>query len=994
MASWDDPNTQKNGRQGQVQHGVDIYGSPRRDHARVEGVQAKGKDGTYGAVATVKEFNTELAKAERFDPALSHWIFATTAPSDGRLQEHARKVSEARVGEGRFPVTVLGWEEIVQRLCSQPKVLARFYPEHAFDVPSILERLEAMTNQRGQAQRLVPGTWRDLDFFGGRDIGPALLGRPLGPADAAACPRLDEADVLVTELRRGYSARILGDPGGGKSVCAYQAASVFAAEGWRVQQLDDARGLTSVLPSPDCDTLYLVDDAHLAAVGTLAAIEHAADSRRLVLSIHNRLSQDPSRPGAVVIEPRKAVRTIAEGLRRDPATLAAVRRVDPNVGNGPRDFDLAARIDHAEREATYPWQFCFILGGGWDRAERAADAARASGADLVLAAVAVRQIAARDARPQREEIEALAAIAGMTPEQTGRSVDFLVRERLVISADDLRCPHQRFAAVVIEKILRGQEEVGRSAVGRLIGATLEDATMPFGGLYLLLHEIAFAGQYRQWSRFVPLESLRSTLTRAWAADTSAARGDACRLLTQAESYLPDWVDETLRPNAATLRTWLNAVDSESAHGLSRLINNIRNRDEELGPSLFERSDAQAVAVAISSATPETAFALGTLADRLWILGKDWNAKYTAALNRDALIGLARDWPADSELYSLAELCQGLANEGNELALDMVEAALPQIRRRLAMDPAGGFHEIDDIAMRVLRVLDVLGVYTGKLAPGERERSLARAMLADIDPKRLAGQLSEVRLKQFQSTSFLLSFMARVDSGRFRATAAALDWNRLAQTIGEHWKRLPHDAEVLMGVAYGAPKARKPLRQCIEDNLDRIEILPARLALMFLSVAEKALDQGKTISTGGFGHVHWDYVVALLEPFAKERPDLVDALLAPAEDAAVETFSQPDESWYKKAAPGLIALLEHAPQALQRILDRVDPVRAKVGWTAAVRSGRGPCRTITQLVTAAINRPDAIGDVARSLRLRFPAKTAVDNRPVAKRASRRRAGKRT
>jgi len=203
-----------------------------------------------------------------------------------------------------------------------------------------------------------------------------------------------------------------------------------------------------------------------------------------------------------------------------------------------------------------------------------------------------------------------------------------------------------------------------------------------------------------------------------------------------------------------------------------------------------------------------------------------------------------------------------------------------------------------------------------------------------------------------------------------------------------------DAEVLMGVAYGAPKARKPLRQCIEDNLDRIEILPARLALMFLSVAEKALDQGKTISTGSFGHVHWDYVVALLEPFAKERPDLVDALLAPAEDAAVETFSQPNESWYKEAAPGLIALREHAPQTLQRTLDRVDPVRAKVGWTAAVRSGRGPSRTITQLITAAIDRPDPIGDVARSLRLRFPAKTAVDNRPVAKRASRRRAGKRT
>lgn len=988
METWDDPNTQKNGRQGQTQHGVDVYGSPRRDHARVEGVQAKGKDAAYSAVATVKEFDVELAKAERFEPTLSHWIFATTAPSNGRLQEHARKVSAARVSEGKFSVTSLGWEEIVQRLCSHPKILARFYPNHAFDVPSILERLEAMANARDQGHCPALAAWRDLDFSGERDIGPALLGRPLGPADAAACPRLNEADTLVAELRRGYSARIVGDPGGGKSVCAYQAAAVFAGEGWRVQQLDDARGLTSDLPRHDGNTLYIVDDAHLAAIGSLKAIEHAAGSRRFVLSIHNRLGEDPSRRGAVVIEPRKAVRTIAEGLRRDPATLAAVRRVDPNVGDGPGDLDLSARIDHAEDEATYPWQFCFILGGGWGRAERAADSARAAGADLVLAAVAVRQIAARDARPQREEIEALATIAGLPADQTRRAIDFLVRERLVIGEDDLRCPHQRFAVVVLEKILKGQNEAGRDAVGGLLGAILKDPEMPFGGLYLLLHEMAFAGAYREWSRFVPLAPLRSTLKRAWAADTSASRGEACRIMTQAESYLPDWIGETLRPNGAVLRTWLDEVDADSAYGLSRLINNIHNSDKELAPELFAASDAEAVATAISSAAPETAFALGALADRLWILGKDWNAKYSTALDRKALVELARTWQTDSELYSLAELCQGLATGGNALALDMVEAALPQIRRRLAKDPADGFHEIDRIAMRVLRLLDVLGVYTGKLAPGERERALARAMVADIDPKRLAHQLSAVRLKQFQSVSYLLFFIARVDPGRFRATAAALDWGRLAHTIGEHWKRLPHDAEVLMAVAYGAPKTRERLRQCIVANLDRIEVLPARLALMFLSVAEMALEQNKTVATGSFGHVHWEYVVALLKPFAERRPDLVDALLAPAEEAAIKALSQPNESWYKEGAPALAALHEHAPQALQRILDRLDPVRAEIGWTAAVQAGRGERRTIAELVTAAIDRPDGIGDLARGLRARFPARTVVDRQPVVKRKSRR------
>lgn len=115
---------------------------------------------------------------------------------------------------------------------------------------------------------------------------------------------------------------------------------------------------------------------------------------------------------------------------------------------------------------------------------------------------------------------------------------------------------------------------------------------------------------------------------------------------------------------------------------------------------------------------------------------------------------------------------------------------------------------------------------------------------------------------------------------------------------------------------------------------------------------------------------------------------MDALLAPAEEAAIKALSQPNESWYKEGAPALAALHEHAPQALQRILDRLDPVRAEIGWTAAVQAGRGERRTIAELVTAAIDRPDGIGDLARGLRARFPARTVVDRQPVVKRTSRR------
>ncbi|EPB8613302.1 hypothetical protein ACRTL0_004635, partial [Escherichia coli] len=130
-AVWRSPLTQKNGRSGQKQHGVDVYGTPQATPGINFGVQCKGKNEGYGAKATIVEFDTELIKAENFKPQLGHWTFATTAPNDARLQEHARLVSEQRVKEGKFPVVAIGWDTIQALLSTHQEVIEEIYPEHA-----------------------------------------------------------------------------------------------------------------------------------------------------------------------------------------------------------------------------------------------------------------------------------------------------------------------------------------------------------------------------------------------------------------------------------------------------------------------------------------------------------------------------------------------------------------------------------------------------------------------------------------------------------------------------------------------------------------------------------------------------------------------------------------------------------------------------------------------------------------------------------------------
>ncbi|MBU7025297.1 MAG: CHAT domain-containing protein, partial [Theionarchaea archaeon] len=124
---WKDPNTQKNGRQGQPQCGVDIFGRPNQKN-KYAGVQCKGKDNYTSKRLTEKEVRDEVEKAKSFNPALSEYIIATTGPKDAKIEELAREITETHLESGLFSVHVFGWEDIKARLEDYPDLIKKYYP--------------------------------------------------------------------------------------------------------------------------------------------------------------------------------------------------------------------------------------------------------------------------------------------------------------------------------------------------------------------------------------------------------------------------------------------------------------------------------------------------------------------------------------------------------------------------------------------------------------------------------------------------------------------------------------------------------------------------------------------------------------------------------------------------------------------------------------------------------------------------------------------------
>lgn len=125
-----DPAAQNNGRPGQRQHGVDIFGRRGGGTGPLVGIQCKGKDNDYGGVVTEAELRREVKNTHKFKPDLKEFILITTAPDDADIQEKARLLEQEVRAAGRYlSISVWGWGRVQQEINRYGEVLRAFHPD-------------------------------------------------------------------------------------------------------------------------------------------------------------------------------------------------------------------------------------------------------------------------------------------------------------------------------------------------------------------------------------------------------------------------------------------------------------------------------------------------------------------------------------------------------------------------------------------------------------------------------------------------------------------------------------------------------------------------------------------------------------------------------------------------------------------------------------------------------------------------------------------------
>ena len=120
---WESSDFYRNGRQGQKQNGVDIYGHD--DSGSHIGLQCKNS--VAGISLSIVE--TEVENAESFYPKIDRLYIVTTSSRDATLQKEVRDLSGKRKAVGLSPVNILFWEDVCHELSKDDTIFFQHYPQ-------------------------------------------------------------------------------------------------------------------------------------------------------------------------------------------------------------------------------------------------------------------------------------------------------------------------------------------------------------------------------------------------------------------------------------------------------------------------------------------------------------------------------------------------------------------------------------------------------------------------------------------------------------------------------------------------------------------------------------------------------------------------------------------------------------------------------------------------------------------------------------------------
>ena len=775
----------------------------------------------------------------------------------------------------------------------------------------------------------VPG-WEFVTFEHQRGIEAAVSGERLGPRDVDACPRLPHYESARRALDLVNRVDIAGPPGCGKSITAWQLARELNRTGWHVLRPTspypaDAGALLKAVKTNHWKSVLVIDDTQTLNPGSAEKLNELANPRLAIITGTTDASGEQSR--SVRIPARGAVEILASDFRRRrDELLPIVHRYDSRIGDRYADFPLEWRIDEAAKSDT-PWQFSFVLRGGWMQAREQLNALRdIDRADLLFALLAARQLLSLDAGSNLEEIVSDAQAMGRTENWAVAGIELLRRQGAMLPGHPLRCLHIQAAIVVIESVLKQRRQDTFPALVSVLRRMVYDRRASVRGIRWLTEYVLGADAFRysrcEEEKFFESPKLEELLQRLLGSADVLGRRDAAFLISRLLWYR-ELDKDTLRANFPTIREWLESATADNCYALGDLVNAIGS-EAPFGELVSSMNSARLWG-RVQTSQPSEGYAWGHFLGRLaWAGNSNWRAQAKQALDRDRLRDLLRRFTA-GDLEHLAEFIQGLASFDLDFGLECVRNAIPSLQAGFAADAIKAYRATRALQPHVLGH----GIF-GDQRPSRVQKRLSQQISDAIRPRSVASGIETCRFGDWETYARLLNWVCTVNRSKHHSIVSAIAWDALERRSVDFWHHPPREFRLLLS-CLTCDKKGQPVRSWIFEHIDQIQEIDPILTRISPESAIAIIRRGGRVNLGGHNGSDWGLQGWALERVAEVDVTAARKILESNEAHIVERLSNLGAIDVEEM-PHFLALVQELDRSfLPRCIRKIEPKTAVQKW---------------------------------------------------------------
>lgn len=717
----------------------------------------------------------------------------------------------------------------------------RFFHEKArVNVEQILNKIEALKDTEEIFYEPVNREiWEELNFSYQRDLSHAIMGYRLTHADVVACPRFSQVDKIKKQLSIVDYTVVQGENGCGKSISLFQAAFDFYQEGWKIYRYKESENTSSMLPNNTEQSLYIIDDAQQLSEKVIDEFKNQARPNAKILiakTISSVVQQD-----TIILTNKEAVELLyADFKKHKEDILPIVQRCDKNIGINFLDQPIERRLEAAKKAKT-PWQFNYILRGGWQTMkERYQMICSHNDCDLLVAAIALFQILMLDQSVNYSFVCSSLQSFDSLLNWSRDDLQYLIEKMIVVSEDDIRIVHMESAKIIVALFIKDAEERKKSIFFRCIEKLfIEKKFSPLGLVWLCNGVSSYSSIYGINELFINEKMIVTALECIEDINSSQERADIAFFM---EKVFNMKVDKNGKyffdKHQSILLEWVQNADSKTAYAYSCLINTLRNVNVKQHRKFARALDWEKMQISMLKEIRPNLYVWGKLYNRMICSFSKKEYLEIGKLLEEAIEKICK-LASVSNIEDLTYFLCSIAYTNPVCIHNSVEKLLPIYASYFKRDMLQAIYLFD---------FDFLAYMCGmSLSGGHRatndEKTTAKLMVSVLPEREFADAISKSQPRDWHTIHPIMVLIKKYDRGKAGRIVNSVDLNKLTQIAKGSWGH-SHEISEICDVLYMGNS--KIACEFIKRNMDKIKVFYSPLVMIAPRYAIEAFNTGVKI----------------------------------------------------------------------------------------------------------------------------------------------------